>query len=328
MLGKDASQASAIPAFAARFAQNLLPFFGFSSEKSLVAQPHPTVYLARMGSSSSDGMVIEACANGAELCEVIGELRKRKHEKEFITKIFEKRDKQLFPRDLLVAYMPTKRGGLRAAGLLKRSLKFDARRGSHICIDFVWVLSDFRRLGIGRRLLMDGLIAGRPKAVRLLVAGSDNNFRAVGLYESLGFRWVDRMMNDMMLEAEQVVALMAGGGGDDGGSSGNSAGSGSSGSSGGNGSNDGGSGTHVPAVAVTAVTAAAEAVDKADELPMVDARAHMPPPPVPLGHAEPLMPSVPSFSSVIELGDLVAAAELAAEPAVARKGPEGPEVVP
>ena len=316
----------------AGFGENLLPFFGFSSGESLVGQLHPTVYLARMGSSSSDGMVIEACANGAELCEIIGELRKRKHEKEFITKIFEKRDKQLFPRDLLVAYVPTKRGGLRAAGLLKRSLKFDARRGSHICIDFVWVLSDFRRLGIGRRLLMDGLIAGRPKAVRLLVAGSDNNFRAVGLYESLGFRWVDRMMNDMMLEAEQVVTLMAGGGGD-GGSSASSAGSGSSGSSGssgGNGSNDGGSGTHVPAVAVTAVTAAAEAeaVDEADELPMVDARAHMPPPPVPLGHAEPLMPSVPSFSSVIELGDLVAASELAAEPAVARKGPEGPEVVP
>jgi GNAT superfamily N-acetyltransferase len=132
-----------------------------------------------MGSSSSDGLVIEACANGAELCEIIGELRKRKHEKEFITKIFEKRDKQLFPRDLLVACMPTKRGGLRAAGLLKRSLKFDARRGSHICIDFVWVLSDFRRLGIGRRLLMDGLSTGRPKAVRLLVAGSENNFRAV-----------------------------------------------------------------------------------------------------------------------------------------------------
>ena len=94
-------------------------------------------------------MLIEPCANGAELCEIIGELRKRKHEKEFITKILEKRDKQLFPRDLFVAYVPTKRGGLRAAGLLKRSLKFDARRGSHLCIDFVWVLSDFRRLGIG-----------------------------------------------------------------------------------------------------------------------------------------------------------------------------------
>ena len=154
-------------------------------------------------------MHIEPCANGAELCEVIGELRKRKHGKEFIAKIIEKRDKQLFPRDLLVAYVPTKRGALRAAGLLKRSLKFDERRGSHLCIDFVWVLSDFRRLGIGRRLLMEGLLAGRPKAVRLLVAGSENNYRAVGLYESLGFRWVDRNMNDMMLEAEQVVALMA-----------------------------------------------------------------------------------------------------------------------
>ena len=155
-----------------------------------------------MASCSSDGLVIEACAKGLELCELIGELRKRGHEKEFLTKIFEKRsvahrtrtyctrtactqddwpawcwsaspspypitltltltltltrDKQLFPRDLLVAYVPTRRGGLRAAGILKRSLKFDARRGSHICIDFVWVLSDFRRQGVGRRLLMDG----------------------------------------------------------------------------------------------------------------------------------------------------------------------------
>ena len=63
-------------------------------------------------------VIIEPCANGAELCEIIGELRKRGHEKEFITKILEKRDKQLFPRDLFVAYVPTKRGGLRAAGLL------------------------------------------------------------------------------------------------------------------------------------------------------------------------------------------------------------------
>ena len=71
-----------------------------------------------------------------------------------------------------------------------------------------------------------------------------------------------------------------------------------------------------------------------DDLPMVDARAHMQPPPVPLGQTELLMPSfascsTPSFTSVIELGDLVAAAELAAEPAVARKGAEVvPEVVP
>ena len=274
-------------------------------------------------------MVIEPCANGAELCEIIGELRKRKHEKEFITKILEKRDKQLFPRDLFVAYVPTKRGGLRAAGLLKRSLKFDARRGSHLCIDFVWVLSDFRRLGIGRRLLMEGLVAGRPKAVRLLVAGSDNNYRAVGLYESLGFRWVDRNMNDMMLEAEQVVALMAAAS-SDGGSTGSSGSSDNSSSSGGGGGGGGGSsdGTHASAVAVTAVTAAeAEAQDMTDDLPVVDIPdLHPNPAPRPSGHAEPLMTSVPSFSSVIELGDLMAAAELAAEPAVARKGAEVPAV--
>jgi len=288
-------------------------------------------------------MLIEPCANGAELCEIIGELRKRKHEKEFITKILEKRDKQLFPRDLFVAYVPTKRGGLRAAGLLKRSLKFDARRGSHLCIDFVWVLSDFRRLGIGRRLLMEGLVAGRPKAVRLLVAGSDNNYRAVGLYESLGFRWVDRNMNDMMLEAEQVVALMAAAS-SDGGSSGSSGSTGSSGSSdnssssGGGGGGGGGcsgssDGMHASAVAVTAVTAVtaaeaeAEAQDMTDDLPVVDIPdLHSNPAPVLSGHAEPLMTSVPSFSSVIELGDLMAAAELAAEPAVARKGAEVPAV--
>ena len=277
-------------------------------------------------------MVIEPCANGAELCEIIGELRKRKHEKEFITKILEKRDKQLFPRDLFVAYVPTKRGGLHAAGLLKRSLKFDARRGSHLCIDFVWVLSDFRRLGIGRRLLMQGLLAGRPKAVRLLVAGSDNNYRAVGLYESLGFRWVDRNMNDMMLEAEQVEALMAAAS-SDGGSSGSTGSSGSSdnssssggGGGGGSGSSDG---THASAVAVTAVTAAeAEAQAMTDDFSVVDIPdLHPNPAPRPSGHAEPLMTSVPSFSSVIELGDLMAAAELAAEPAVARKGAEVPAV--
>jgi ribosomal protein S18 acetylase RimI-like enzyme len=286
-------------------------------------------------------MHIEPCANGAELCEIIGELRKRKHEKEFIAKIIEKRDKQLFPRDLLVAYVPTKRGALRAAGLLKRSLKFDERRGSHLCIDFVWVLSDFRRLGIGRRLLMEGLLAGRPKAVRLLVAGSENNYRAVGLYESLGFRWVDRNMNDMMLEAEQVVALMAAASSDgassDGGSSGGGGSSGSTGSSGSSdnsGSSGGGSGssggTHASAVAVTAATAAeAQAQAIADDLPVVEnPDLHPNPAPVPSGHAEAeqLMTSVPSFSSVIELGDLMAAAELAAEPAGARKGSEVSEV--
>ena len=257
-----------------------------------------------MGSSSSDGLFIEACANGTDLCEIIGELRKRKHEKEFLTKIFEKRDKQLSPRDLLVAYVPTKRGGLRAAGLLKRSLKFDARRGSHICIDFVWVLSDFRRHGIGRRLLMDGLLAGRPKPVRLLVAGSEENVRAVGLYESLGFRWVDRMMNDMVLEAKQVAALQAGSSGSVSGS-----GSGSSGSG-------GRSGAHVLAAAVAAeaeAAATAEAVAAAGKVPMVGASAGQPLPPAQLRHMELLLPSVPSFNSVIDLGhdlgDLEAAAE-------------------
>ena len=99
---------------------------------------------------------------------------------------------------------------------------------------------------------------------------------------------------------------------------------GSSGGGGGSGSSDG---THASAVAVTAVTAAeAEAQDMTDDLPVVDIPdLHPNPAPVPSGHAEPLMTSVPSFSSVIELGDLMAAAELAAEPAVARKA-KGAEV--
>ena len=95
--------------------------------------------------SSSDGPVIEACASTKSLSEIVGVLRKREYKREFLSGIFEQRDKQLFPRDLLVASVRTRRGGLRAAGLLKRSLKFDAERGSHVCIDFVWVHSDYRQ---------------------------------------------------------------------------------------------------------------------------------------------------------------------------------------
>lgn len=163
-----------------------------------------------MASSSTDGLLIEASPTIEPLGEIIGMLRKREHPKEFLAKIFEQRDKQLFPKDLLVASFPTRKGGRRAAGMLKRSLKFDAKRGCHVCIDFVWVAPDFRRRGLGRGLLMAGLRAGsKDKPVRLLVAGSENNYRAVGLYESLGFRWVSSLMTDMVLAAEQVTALMA-----------------------------------------------------------------------------------------------------------------------
>ena len=52
--------------------------------------------------------VIEPVADLEPLHEVRGILRK-KFDKKFIDELFDKRDKQLFPRDLLAAYLPTRR---------------------------------------------------------------------------------------------------------------------------------------------------------------------------------------------------------------------------
>lgn len=118
-------------------------------------------------------LLIEPCSSLAELGEVRAHLKK-KQERGFLVDIFEKRDKQLFPRDLLVAFVPTRRsgrakvdgdgdcrGGRRAVGILRRTLKFDkVQRCSSLYIDFVWVMKEARGLHIGRKLLNAGIQLG------------------------------------------------------------------------------------------------------------------------------------------------------------------------
>ena len=79
----------------------------------------------------------------------------------------------------------------------------------------MWVAKDARGLQIGRRLLTAGLRLGKPKDVRLLVAGSEENPAAVGLYESVGFHWTSELRSEMVLEksrlpAEDSAAVAAG----------------------------------------------------------------------------------------------------------------------
>ncbi|KAL1499593.1 hypothetical protein AB1Y20_011792 [Prymnesium parvum] len=150
----------------------------------------PTLPLER---TPVDGLVIEPAASTESLCEVIGQLRKLKHSKGFLEGIFVHRDKQLFPRDLLVAYAPSKSrkgSGRRAVGILRRSLKYDKeKQRTSIYIDFVWVMPECRGQRAGKRLLLEGIVVGKQKDVRLLVAGSEANKAACRLYESVGFRW-------------------------------------------------------------------------------------------------------------------------------------------
>ena len=65
-------------------------------------------------------LTIEPCADLTPLADVRGALKKLKHEKSFLCKVFEARDKQLFPKDILVAYIPSKKGKPRAIGVLRR----------------------------------------------------------------------------------------------------------------------------------------------------------------------------------------------------------------
>ena len=57
-----------------------------------------------------------------------------------------------------------------------------------------------------RALLVESLQFGKPKDVRLEVAGSVSNIVAIQLYESLGFRWTDASCAEMLLSAEQARA--------------------------------------------------------------------------------------------------------------------------
>merc|ERR1712224_282064 len=124
-----------------------------------------------------------------------------------MAKIFEQRCKQLYPRDLLMSTVPTKKGGRRPVGILRRSQRFEKEKNcSSLSIDFVWVLPEFRSCGLGRQLMGVGLVAGKPKPVRLQVAGSEANTAAVGLYSSLGFEWAEDApeKTEMVLSAERA----------------------------------------------------------------------------------------------------------------------------
>ena len=137
-----------------------------------------------------DGFEIGPSASIEELGDVLGALRKLKHDRNFIAKIFESRDKQLFPRDLLVATVPTRKGGRRPVGVIRRTLRFNQKkRTTDLSIDFVWVMPDYRSCGMGRQLMGAALVSGKPKDVYLQIAGSEANKAALGLYTSLGFVW-------------------------------------------------------------------------------------------------------------------------------------------
>lgn len=162
-----------------------------------------------------EGLDISPCAGLESLAEILGALRKLKHEKSFLSKVFEARDKQLFPRDLLVATVPTKRGGRRPVGVIRRSLQFQKqKRSADLSIDFVWVIPDLRSSGLGRQLMAAGLLAGKPKDVRLQIAGSEANKAALGLYTSLGFVWEAheekaKEKTEMILTAEKADLAVA-----------------------------------------------------------------------------------------------------------------------
>ena len=161
--------------------------------------------------------VIEPCSSLDELVALRGQIKKLRNErsfdKDFLRGIFEKRDKQLLPRDLLAAFLPTRRStrtgaaaaasgavARRAVGILRRSLKVDKRGRCSLFIDFVFVSQEARGLHIGRALLNAGIRLGKQKDVKLSVAGSDQNLAAVKLYESVGFRWTSEQKTEMLLD--------------------------------------------------------------------------------------------------------------------------------
>lgn len=158
--------------------------------------------------------MIEPCDSIEPLQEIIGRLRKLKHDKNFLAKIFERRDREIWPRDMLVAYTPPKKKGgrPRAVGILRRSFMFDKDKGcKSLTIDFVWVMPELRSCGCGRQLMAVGILCGKPKDVHLQVAGSEENVRAVALYSSLGFVWDPDAPKhtEMILSADQAVDAAA-----------------------------------------------------------------------------------------------------------------------
>ena len=133
----------------------------------------------------------------------------RGQSREFLRETFDVRCKQLYPRDIILAQAPTRKGGVRTVGALRRSLRWckeEARRIVHI--DFVYVLRSHRGQGVGRKLLECAMLHGsKIKPVALVVAGSEANVSAVGLYESLGFCWVEGQRAHMVAPEAAVVRL-------------------------------------------------------------------------------------------------------------------------
>lgn len=155
--------------------------------------------------------VVKFDSSMAELGELRAECVARGQSRAFLRDTFEVRCRKLFPRDLIVAKVPTRKGGLRTVGALRRSLRWCKEEGRCIVfVDFVFVLRGHRGQGIGRRLLESAMLHGKkPKPVGLVVAGSEANVSAVALYESLGFRWTDGSRAEMLATEEAVRRLAA-----------------------------------------------------------------------------------------------------------------------
>jgi GNAT superfamily N-acetyltransferase len=150
------------------------------------------------------------CESVEVLSEIRGRLLKMDHSRGFLASLFDQRDKQLYPRDLLVAWATSKRGKLRAVGIIRRSLKFEKHLNcTSLYIEFVWVFPEYRGQHLGRILLHAGLLIGKAKDVRLVVAGSVDNLVAIRLYESVGFTWTDSTCSEMLLTAEQAQDAVA-----------------------------------------------------------------------------------------------------------------------
>jgi ribosomal protein S18 acetylase RimI-like enzyme len=153
-------------------------------------------------------------ASASELGELRAECLERGQSRDFLRATFDARDAQLRPNDLLRATTPTRKGGgARTVGALRRSLRWDKAAGRRIVvIDFVYVLRSHRGLGVGRALLEAAMLHGKvAKPCALLVAGSESNVAAVGLYESLGFAWVEAAGEprvEMVAPAAAVERLM------------------------------------------------------------------------------------------------------------------------
>lgn len=161
-----------------------------------------------------DDVPLDKKAASRAIGELRAEMRALGYEAKLLHQTLDARCSRTAPHDLLVATLENRRKGTRrAVGLLRRAMRFDAARGAaYLQIELVFVSKPLRGRGVGRALLSAAIVYGpKPKDVRLTVAGSESNERAVGLYASMGFEWTDGSHTEMFLAAERVAdALSAG----------------------------------------------------------------------------------------------------------------------